>query len=227
MFDLISIGDVKLDAFLSLDRCQDKCDLAGKKMEFQFGEKISVDLLDQQIAGSAPNVATALARLGKKSAVVSQMGKDLTYRLAMEELPKEKVETKFIKAHPGVRSAYSAVLNLQGEKTILASYVHKPFKLPVPFPQTRWLYLSEMGNSYEQLFLQLAKLLKKRHISFGFNPGNEQIQDAKPVLFELIAFCKVLFVNVEEGQALVKNRRLGIRALAERLFALGPSEVVI
>ncbi len=227
MLDLITIGDVKLDTFLDLNRCKQKCDLAKKKIEFAFGEKITVDTLGQQIAGSAPNVATALARMGKKTAVISQMGNDFTYRLAMEHLPKEHVETKYIRSQKGLASASSVVLSLQGEKTILASYIHKPYKLPSPFPETKWLYLSEMGNSYEKLYEDVLKLLKKKHILLGFNPGNEQIRDQKPVLFQLIANCKTLFVNLEEGKALIHKPRLGLRALAAALFNLGPIEVVI
>src|SRR3989338_3474925 len=164
MLDLLTIGDIKLDAFISLDRCKDKCDLRKKKIEFAFGEKISIDLLAQLIAGSAPNVATALSRMGKKTAVVSQMGDDPTYTLAMKVLQKENVETGFIKSIPKTASAYSAVLSLQGEKTILVSYLHKPLKLPRPFPETKWVYLSEMGNSYEQTYRQLLRELEKDHL---------------------------------------------------------------
>jgi len=227
MLDLLTIGDVKLDAFISLDRCKDKCDLRKKKIEFAFGEKISVDLMAQLIAGSAPNVATALSRMGKKTAVISNMGDDATYTLALEVLRKEKVDSSFIKSFKNTASAYSAVLNLQGEKTILVSYLHKPLKLPRPFPQTKWVYLCEMGNSYEQTYKELLRELQKNHILLGFNPGNEQVRDRKPVLFEMIACANILFVNVEEGQTIVENNRLGIEKLAKTLFKLGPKEVVI
>ncbi len=227
MFDLVTIGDIKLDAFISLDRCKDKCDLRKKKIEFAFGEKISVDLLAQQIGGSAPNVATALSRMHKRTSVISHMGDDQTYALALEALQKEKVETNFIKSYKKTASAYSAVLSLQGEKTILASYVHKPLSLPKPMPEMKWVYLCEMGNEYEQTYKQLLAFLKKDHLLLAYNPGNEQIRDRKPVLFEMTARADVLFVNVGEGQAIVGNKRLGIKQLAQKLFDLGPDEVVM
>lgn len=227
MFDLLTIGDIKLDAFISLDRCKNKCDLKKKKIEFAFGEKISVDLLDQQIGGSAPNVATALSKMGKRAAVISHMGDDQTYTLAMETLKKEKVETDFIKSYKKTASAYSAVLSLQGEKTILASYLHKPLPLPKPVPETKWVYVCEMGNAYEQTYCTLLRTLKKDHVLLGFNPGNEQILDRKPILFEMIERAHVLFVNVEEGKTIVGNPRLKIKHLSETLFRLGPDEIVI
>lgn len=227
MFDLLTIGDIKLDAFISLDRCQDKCDLKKKKIEFAFGEKISVDLLDQQIGGSAPNVAIALSRMGKHAAIVSHIGDDQTYALAIETLRKEKVEMDFIKSYKKTASAYSAVLSLQGEKTILASYLHRPLALPSRFPETKWVYVCEMGNAYEQTYKNLLRILKADHILLGYNPGNEQVHDGKPELFEMIARTNVLFVNVSEGETIVGNTRLGIKHLADALFRFGPSEVII
>lgn len=227
MYDLLTIGDIKLDAFLSLDRCQDKCDLVKKKIEFAFGEKISVDLLAQQIAGSAPNVATGLARQGKKAAVISHMGDDTTYTMALATLKQEQVATDFIHSYKHTASAYSAVLSLQGEKTILASYLHKPLKLPKKFPTTKWVYLSEMGNAYDDTYISLLKNLRTDHVLLGFNPGNVQIHERKPILFKMIARTTVLFVNLEEAQELIGNTRLKIHALAEALFQLGPTEVVI
>jgi len=226
MYDMLTIGDIKLDVFISLDRCSDKCDLQRNKVCFDFGEKISVDLQDQQVAGSAPNVAVALTRLGKKTAVLSNMGQDQTQKLAIEFLQKEGVETTYIKTYKGIASAYSAVLNLQGEKTILTAYVLESYHLPKQV-KTKWFYLSEMGNGYEKLYKELVRRIKRDKTHLGFNPGNQQIRELKPELYDLIKDTTVLFVNVEEGQRIIKNRRVGIKTLAERLYKLGPEEVII
>lgn len=227
MLDILTIGDIKLNAFISLDRCKEKCNLKKKRIGFAFGEKISVDLLAQLISGSAPNVATALSRMGKRAAIVSHMGDDQTYTLAIETLRKEKVETEHIISYKKTASAYSAVLSLQGEKTILASYLHRPLILPFRFPETKWVYLCEMGNAYAQTYRSLLKELKKDHLLLAYNPGNEQIHERTPIFFEMIARADILFVNVEEGRTIVSNKRLGMKQLAQQLFDLGPDEVVI
>ena len=226
MYDLVSIGDIKLDVFLGLDRCKEKCSLKKKNVCFNFGEKISVELLDQQIAGSAPNVATALSRMGKTTAVVSHMGQDEIHQRALKDLKNENVETQYILAHRGLKSAYSSVLGLQGERTILVSYINRPYHLPKNL-QTKWLFMSEMGNGYETIYQELVKQVKKEKTLLALNPGNEQITEGKPELFDLIREAKTLFVNVEEGKELIKNKRVTIQALAEKLFKLGPNEVVI
>lgn len=225
MYDIITIGDIKLDVFISLDACKDKCNVVKQQLCLGFGEKIVAHVQDQQIAGSAPNVATALSRMNHKTAVVSNMGDDMTYNLAQTFLKTQNIDSTFVRSYKNTQSAYSAVLNLEGEKTILASYIAKPYKLPKA--KTKWLYISEMGDGYEQLFRDVATYVKGDHTLLGFNPGNRQIQDRKQSLFTLIKATHVLFVNVEEGQRILGNTRLGIKQITKKLFDLGPTEVVV
>lgn len=226
MYDLVTIGDIKLDVFISLDRCKEKCDMKESKITFLFGEKISIDVQDQQVAGSAPNVAVALTRLGKNSAIISNMGTDQTHAQAIEFLKKEGVETNYIKTHKGIQSAYSAVLNLQGEKTILVSYIEKKYSLPKGL-KTNWIYMSEMGSGYEQLYKQLITHIKKTGTQLGFNPGNKQIAERKQALYDLIKHTQVLIVNVEEGQRIARTKTTDIKTLAKKLYKLGPKELII
>lgn len=225
MFDLVSIGDIKLDVFISLENCKEKCSLKKKNVCFNFGEKISIDVQDEQVAGSAPNVAVALSRLGKKSAVISNMGKDDTFQKAIRFLKKEKVSSKFVKAHAGEKSAYSAVLNLKGEKTILVSYIEKEYLLPKI--KTKWLYLSEMGSKNNKLYKEISKKITKEKTLLGFNPGNKQVANRKPNLFTLIKKTQVLFVNVGEAQLILKTKSRNIKKLLTELKKLGTKEVVI
>jgi sugar/nucleoside kinase (ribokinase family) len=226
MYDLVTIGDIKLDVFISLDNCKEKCDMKQNKITFMFGEKISIDVQDQQVAGSAPNVAVALSRLGKKSAVISNMGADQTHSQSLTFLKKEGVDPKHIKAHKGVQSAYSAVLNLQGEKTILVSYIDKKYSLPKNL-KTTWVYMSEMGSGYEQLYKQLITHIKKTGTKLGFNPGNKQIAERKQALYDLIKHTQVLIVNVEEGQRIARTKTTDIKTLAKKLYKLGAKELII
>ena len=76
MYDLITIGDIKLDTFVVLDGNGQQCSLKmpEAKLCLDYGAKIDVQVVDSQIAGSAPNVAIGLARMKKKTAVLSVMG---------------------------------------------------------------------------------------------------------------------------------------------------------
>ena len=63
MFDLIAIGDIKLDTFVLLDDASISCQLKMPECQLclEYGAKIAVNVVDSQIAGTAPNVALACA----------------------------------------------------------------------------------------------------------------------------------------------------------------------
>ena len=231
MLDLISIGDIKLDTFVILPEDSNNCQL--KMPEFllcmSYGEKIPVGAVESQIAGSAPNVAVGLSRLGYKTSVLSFMGSDGTHKLALDVLRKEKVDAKLIRAMQGSKSSFSAVLNYKGEKTILASHVAYPYKLPVRLPQTKWIYVCEMGHDYKRLYRELIPYIKNHHIKLGFNPGAIQILEKDKTLYDLIALCEVLFVNVGEAHAILRQEKqpLHIERVASELYKMGPKIVVL
>ncbi len=228
MFDLVTVGDIKLDTFVVLDEANLQCSL---KMPdcllcLEYGAKIPVEVVDSQIAGSAPNVAVGMSRMEKKTAVVSVMGVDSTRQLALEVLKREKVSTKYIEVVKGEQSAYSVVLNFKGDKTILASQIKHTYHFPLNL-QTRWLYISEMGIGYEKLFRSVIKYAKMDGVYIGMNPGSIQIHERKPVLFDLFKQLYVLFVNLEEAQHLTGLRTVEVHHLATALYKMGPRNVVI
>ena len=229
MYDLITIGDIKLDTFVVLDNASVQCQL---KMPdcllcLEYGAKIPVNVVDSQIAGSAPNVAVGLARLKKKTAVISNMGVDGTREMAIKHLKKEGVDDAFIHIAKDEASSYSVVLNFHGERTILASHIHHAYHLPKPIPKTPWMFVCEMGPGYEALFKSLISLVKKDSVRIAFNPGTIQWHEKKPILFELIKYTDILFVNREEAQAITGSSSIEIHHLAPALHKLGAKIVLI
>lgn len=236
MFDLITIGDIKLDTFVSIDKASVHCELQPKKgrkekhgckLCIDYGAKIPVELVDSQIAGTAPNVSVGLARLGFKTSVMSNMGPDGTRKLAIERLGAEGVSTKHIRVVKNAKSSYAVIFSYKGESTNLTSHIKQPYPIPKKFPSTKWIYLGEMGHGYEKVFRALYKHIHDNKIKFGFNPGVVQIQEAKPVLFKLIRETEVLFVNRKEARALCNQQTDDIKLLSQCLFDQGPQVVVI
>lgn len=229
MFDLISIGDIKLDTFVVLDDASVSCQLKMPECQLclEYGAKITVDIVDSQIAGTAPNVAVGLARMKLKTAVMSNMGIDGTRRLAMTKLAEEGVSAKFIRAIKGIPSAYSVILMFKGDRTVLASQTKRMYTFPKPFPKSKWIFVGEMGSTYEKMFREIATFIKRDHTELAFNPGTIQIQDHKKELFDLIKVSSVLFVNLEEAQAITGEKTDEIHHLATKLWKLGAKRVVI
>ncbi|MEK7665279.1 MAG: carbohydrate kinase family protein [Patescibacteria group bacterium] len=228
MFDLITVGDIKLDTFVVLPEASIQCSLKMPECQIciDYGKKIPVEMVDAEIAGSAPNVARGLSRMGFKTGIVSVMGQDGTRKLAYEALKNDRVTTRFIAVHKEAKSSYSVVLNYHGERTIFAAHGDCPYTLPANLP-TKWLYLSELGKGYERLFTQVARAIDRKHISLTFNPGAIQIRDRKRSLFELIKRSRLLFVNLGEAQALTKEQTTEPHRLTTALFKLGAKHVVI
>ncbi len=229
MFDVIAIGDIKLDTFVVLDDASVSCQLKMPECQLclEYGAKITVDVVDSQIAGSAPNVAVGLARMKLKTAVMSNMGTDGTYNLALTTLAVEGVATKFIRAINTIPSAYSVVLMFQGERTVLASQTKRMYTFPKPFPKTKWIYVGEMGSTYEKMYREITTHIKKTGVQLAFNPGTIQIHDRKKELFDLIAQTTVLFVNLQEAQAITGETSTEIHHLATALWKLKMKYVVI
>ncbi len=226
---MITIGDIKLDTFVVLDEANLQCELKMPecKLCLDYGAKIDVNIVDSQVAGSAPNVAVGLSRLGKKTAILSVMGQDTTRPLAYEVLKREGVSTRYIETVEGEQSTYSVVLNYQGEKTILTGHIRHSYHLPTSLPKTKWMYVCEMGHGYERLYRSVAARVRDNGIKLGLNPGSIQIEERKTFLYDVIRQTHVLFLNREEAHMVTKSKITDIRHSASQLWKMGPDIVVI
>lgn len=229
MFDVITIGDIKLDTFVVLDEANVSCQLKMPECQLcmEYGAKIPVNVVDSQIAGTAPNVAVGLARMKLKTAVMSVMGTDGTRELALLRLKEEGVSTKYIRALKHIPSAYSVILMYKGDRTVLASQTKRMYVFPKPFPKTKWIFVGELGHTYEKMYREIATFIKRDHTQLAFNPGAIQIQDRKKELFDLIKQTSILFVNLEEAQVILNDKSDEIHHLATSLWKLGAKRVVI
>ncbi|HLD20871.1 MAG TPA: PfkB family carbohydrate kinase [Patescibacteria group bacterium] len=228
-YDLITIGDIKLDTFVVLDDANVSCELKMPecKLCLDYGAKIDVKIVDSQIAGSAPNVAIGLARMKKKTSILSVMGEDTTRPLAIEHLMREGVDASLIEVIKGEKSTYSVVLNYLGEKTILTGHIEHEYHLPKKFPKPTWLYVGEMGEGYETVYKQVTSYAKKDGVLIAMNPGSIQIEERKKCLYDLLPHLEALFVNLEEAQLISKLKTLEVHKLAGALYKMGPKHVII
>ena len=229
MYDLTTIGDIKLDVFIELGNdAKVSCSLDKDdcRMSIKYGEKIPVDSAITMMAGSAPNISIGTRRLGGTASIISVVGEDTTATLAMEGLKKEGIPTDYVTVAKGTQSSFSAVLNFEGESTILA--VHRPHAYTLPDNiRTDWMFVSEMGPKYKGLFKDLAARAKSNHIKLGINPGAIQLEDLSDELINLIRECDLLIVNVSEAQTLTSTELEDPKPLLRTLQEMGPKTVII
>lgn len=229
MYDLITIGDIKLDTFIQIPSASVLCKYKEETCELcvSYGKKIPVEEIESQIAGSAPNVAIGLARMGKRAGVISTMGDDATYRDTIDFLKNEAVGTKYIESVRGERSSFSAVLNYEGESTQLVAHTKLNIKMPECFPKARYVHLSEIGNNFRELFFDLIRAIDDNDIKLSFNPGAVQIESGDRIVHDLIAKTYLLIVNRLEANQLLGIENGDMDQLLSGLTELGAEIVII
>lgn len=229
MYQLTTIGDIKLDVFIDLgDDAKVACGLNREDclIQIKYGEKIPVDSAVTMMAGSAPNVAIGARRLGVTTSIVSVVGDDTTATLAIDGLRQHGIPTDGITVEPNTQSSFSAVLNFEGESTMLA--VHRPHAFSLPHTlNTQWLFVSEMGPTYKDLFRDIVSRVRGDGLRIGINPGAIQLEERDQTLFDLIRHAHLLIVNKEEAQDLCACGLEEMEPLLRTMQELGPRTVII
>lgn len=229
MLDLLAIGDLKLDVFVDLGRkARVACDIDKHtcRISMEYGKKIPVEHGFAMIAGSAPNIAIGVRRLGRRTGVLSVVGDDTTATLAKDVLEHEHVDHAHLHVDARSKSSFSAILTFEGESTVLA--VHHPHTYRLhPRLAAAWMIVGEMGPTYTSLFRSLATRKKRDGFRLAINPGTLQLEALDQSLFRLIAIADLLLVNRSEAVILTKEPAENTARLMRSLQRLGPKTVVM
>ena len=230
MLDLISIGDVTEDVFLQIDDVSTVvCDSQNHNCELHipFGTKLGVSRVDKLLGGNAGNMAIGASRLGLRTALYAEVGKDVQGDLLYNSLRENKVSTKYFVRKKGEKTNYSVVLNHHAERTILVH--HEPRAYVVPrFEGVRWMYLTSMAKGSEKIFSKIISYVSKNGVKLAFNPGTYQLHLGLEKLRPLIAKCSVLIINTEEAQLLLQMEKRDFRLLLLSLRkVMGQEEGVV
>jgi ribokinase len=231
--DIIAIGDIVIDAFISLSKtdAQVVCDASGRacKLQMNFGEKLpyeSVEIINA--VGNSPNATVAAHRLGLKTALVSNVGHDRNGKDCIDTLRKEGISTEFVRLHEGKFTNYHYVLRYGAERTILIKHEQFAYALPRFENAPRYIYLSSLGSNSLPFHHELGTYLKKNpEIKLAFQPGTFQIRLGTEELKDIYAATEIFFCNKEEAQYILKTEEKDISVLLKRIKELGPKIPVI
>ncbi len=239
MFDLITIGDGTNDIFLRPHEASlvdaPSCPKGGVCQKhlicWNYGEKILIDSVLNDVGGSACNVAVGLSRLGIKSAMISALGPDNAGEKVMARLVQEGVDASSIKINAKIQTSFSVIINYKTDRTILVYHGLEDYsKLPIGKKlNSSWAYISPLGNNYQSVYKKLITLASEKNLNIALNPGSRQIQEMDPIFKSLLRVSKILFLNKEEAEQIINpntNQNLE-KVLLERLKDLGPEIVVM
>ncbi|MBI3420873.1 MAG: carbohydrate kinase family protein [Candidatus Sungbacteria bacterium] len=230
MYDFIAIGDIVTDAFIRLKDASVHCDVNRERCEIcmRFGDKIPYNGVTVVPAvGNSSNAAVAAARLGLKSALVTNMGDDYFGKECRDALESEQVSTEFIKIHQGRKTNYHYVLWYEDDRTILIKHEDYPYILPdIGVP--RWVYLSSVGEHGLLLHKEIETYLAAHpEIKLAFQPGTYQMKFGKSALAGIYQRAQIFFCNKEEAQRILATDKSNVRDLLEMMHSVGPKIVVI
>lgn len=203
--DLLSIGDASFDVFLTPSQSETLCQVDTKKcfIAFSYGEKIPVKEIEFTIGGNAANNAVGTRRLGVLSGAVLTLGNDEVAGRIIERLEEEKVDTTYVVQQPSTFSDYSTIIAYSGERTILSYKAPKSYAFPVKLPQTPWVYLTSMADTFAPFYKHLIHWLKiNPQIRLAYNPGSRQLKIELQEIKEMLSLTDTLFVNRQEAEKL-------------------------
>jgi len=230
-FDFVAIGDITTDAFIRLKDAKAICDESGIKCELclRFGDKVPFESVEEiRAVGNAPNAAVSAARLGLRSALVTNLGDDHNGHECIATLHKSGVDTSFVKPHKDKETNYHYVLWFEEDRTILLKHHSYEYNFPdVGTP--KWIYFSSVGENTLEYHKQIAEYLRKnQEVRLAFQPGTFQMKMGIENLKDIYARSDIFFCNVEEAKSILNRpEEKDTKNLLKGVREQGPNVVVI
>jgi len=230
-FDLVSIGDASWDVFIVPSESETLCQLDDKEclICFNYGDKIPVETMESSVGGNSANNAVGMSRLGLKSAAVLTLGSDDIGDQIIEKLIKENVNTSLISRQKEMRSNYSTVIVVRGERTIFTYKSENEYMIP-EIPECSWIYLTSMGNKFQSSYQAVVDHVKVNpSIKLAFNPGSRQVRAGYESIKNVLEVSHIVYVNRQEAESITgfPNSHGRERELLEKTASLGPKIAVI
>lgn len=233
MYDVITIGSAVLDIFVksrSYKLLDSKIFAGGVAICEPYEGKIEADEIEIVSGGGGTNNAVSFSRKGLRTAVVSEMGRDLAGKMVAAELVREGVDTRFLVIEEGEETAVSVILvSGDGGRAIVtyrgASRMLTHKDIPWNLLRTKWLHISSLGGRIA-LLEELIRWAKKENIKVSLNPGKGEI-DWRERLFSLLPHLDVLLVNREEATQLSQINFLDQKTFRSEASLVGPTISVI
>lgn len=244
--DILSIGDITTDAFIRLKDPHIHCRVDHNEQELclPFGDKIPFEYVKIiKAAGNAGNAAICAARLGLRTALVSNVGDDQNGTECRERLQKNSVITSLVKVHKNKPTNYHFVLWYGVDRTILVNHTEFDYTLPDVFKKNsikslysnhglppKWVYLTSSSPKNSAYYDEIADYLEANpKVKMAFQPGTFQLKLGYDQLKRIYHRADILLVNMEEAHHILNahDEKRGIKGLLISLVKLGPKMVIV
>ena len=217
MKKILCLGSATKDVFVGLretriiDNPQEI--QAQKLMAFEFGAKEYAESLQEEIGGSALNVATGLTLLGQKAFLLSRVDKGETGQWILKKAGKNKIKKNYaqkVGGQPGSETSVIISDRKNGDHIIFRfgdstdafdwNKFAKKFK-----EKADWLLVASQKAGWKEKQKAIEEFVQKKKIKLAFNPSSYQISRAKETLTDFLPKVDLLFLNKDEAIELALN----------------------
>ncbi len=224
VFEVVCIGSSTVDNFVSMQ---------GSFSTIKRGVKILASDYMRHSGGGASNVAAALSKQGFKVGLITKLGNDEDADFLLDECEKFKVKVLNKKRSKHHTDNSTIVCSKKDKDRII--FVHKEASSDLneqdisktALKQAKWVYLSSLMGDSEKVMKKFMPYFRKNKINLFFNPSLYLAKQGARKLKPFLSVAKVLVLNKEEAQALLKDKRSSEERLCKKLHKLGPELVVI
>lgn len=203
-YDVITVGEATMDAFMTLHDTHDKYHFDEKTGElcFRHGEKINVERYDFFMGGDAANVAVGLSRLGLKATLCCETGDDEFSIKIRNSLAKENIERLLMIQRPGA-SRFSVIINFKGERTIFSEHIERENNFHLNEVLTKYIYFTSLSKRWEEPYKKILDFALENNIKIAFNPGSPQLREGNDTVREVLKNTEILFLNKQEAELIL------------------------
>ncbi len=232
LFDVVTIGDAIVDLLVSVPD-DPHITIDGKKAVIDLGAKIPVGDSSFSIGGNATHVAIGLSRLGFRVALAAELGTDEFAEKILKDLDRERVSKNLLKQTPQALSTFTVSLTLGNDRTTFVRHITREHIFSLDQMQAQWIYLTSMGEEWEEMYKKTLEFVKETGVKLAFNPGSTQLKKGVDSFMNVVKMSDVLFVNKEEaeemlyGEVLPPEKKEQTESLLFRLQRMGPKCIVI
>lgn len=233
LFDVITVGDVVVDLFVHLPKIGTHFTVDEKTISLMLGEKIPVEDSSFSLGGNATHVAIGLSRLEHRVALVAEIGDDEFSGKILKDLDTERVAKNLLKQTPHAPSTFTVSISAHGDRTTLVHHVEREHNFSFDNVSAGWVYLTSMGDKWENAYQKTLDFVRQNNIPLAFNPGSTQLKKGIDSFINVVTACDLLIVNKEEAEEILYKEILSAEkkespeALLFRLQRMGPKMVVL
>lgn len=204
--NVLVVGSSIIDLFLEV---QDKNRITtdGNNVSLKLGDKIPIDIKKIATGGDGANVSVGLQRLSINTVFYTFFGTDLFSKEIQEKMREEKI--KLIAENSGEKTSLSLIFDFDSDRIIFShreerqhNFNYREENLP------DFIYLSSIGDKWEDAYLSVLEFIKKNNIPFAFTPGTPQLRRQTDILFNVLKQAKIVLLNRDEAERILKFKNI-------------------